>query len=97
MSNTKHTPGPWEVTFNGVIVSSTSCETVAAPLYGFKPIARMEADAKLIAAAPEMAGALRDCAQFLLAHADMNDLTHPDTRTQKLIAAARAALAKAGL
>lgn len=94
MSNGKHTPGPWKVGQSG----NTICDMGPAPhdrfciaelggIYGEK-----EANAKLIAAAPDMAGALKAllfAQQHLISQFDDADLDAVDK--------ARAALAKAGV
>lgn len=60
------------------------------PGHEWLPMTETELNTKLQAVVHELADALRGCEQFLLAHADMNDLSHPDTRTQKLITATHA-------
>lgn len=51
MTNTKHTPGPWEVGEEGEILAGSS-EFLVATAYHGRPA--QEANARLIAAAPEL-------------------------------------------
>lgn len=70
MSNqTKHTPGPWRVKDNGSMEGPHVYGPVHpidggdyAPLAGYKGGALSEADARLIAAAPELLEACRQAA-----------------------------------
>jgi len=93
----KHTPGPW--TF-------TKARTIIHISNGVRPIAEVpcradkrtvypeaEANARLIAAAPEMLEALKAFAE--MPTSDESPGTHPDHDMDELIFAARAAIAKA--
>lgn len=55
-----HTPGPWAVTRDYSIVTDTTPAILLAKTYS----ANFAANAKLIAAAPDLGEALRDIAQF---------------------------------
>ena len=60
----KHTPGPWRTTPNGV-VTSDSCQIAhvgetSRPNDMVGSFERWDADARLIAAAPELLGALKE-------------------------------------
>lgn len=54
MSATSHTPGPWKATGNG-IHHGTACVAITH----MEPREQRQADARLIAAAPEMLAALK--------------------------------------
>jgi len=91
----KHTPGPWERSNNSVVSRKASCVVVRLPAQtdrvGDEPteqIERWDADARLIAAAPELLAALEATVSLLekLGHASDNSLT---------VSAARTAIAKA--
>lgn len=66
MDKPKHTPGPWRVT---AAKDTVRCDTVpnvgmVAECLGFERY-RREADAHLIAAAPELLDALKACAEAI--------------------------------
>lgn len=67
MSTTQHTPGPWNVEHPygepGVYVASPNTGLVAK-LYAPDAPANIEANAHLIAAAPELLSALREVMRF---------------------------------
>jgi hypothetical protein len=77
MSGMKHTPGPW---FRAGLIVKQDCgdrfgpqiARVAGPEVAIDP--ECEANADLIAAAPDMLAALDECKTFL------DDLTNPDAR-----------------
>ena len=56
---TKHTPGPWRIEDINQIVSPE--ENIVATVYfdGAEPLSEVKANAKLIAAAPELLGAIQ--------------------------------------
>lgn len=90
----KHTPGPWAVNkadLLDVYAPNNNAHTVAtvAVTAGDED----EANAKLIAAAPEMAEALRNFIGF----AGYHELEKHDLRLQLQLQEMRRALAKAGL
>lgn len=62
---TKHTPGPWSVSKYGDdynITFNDAGNWLATVYYDDDPVAgRPEADARMIAAAPDLLEALRDC------------------------------------
>ena len=94
MSAAKHTPGPWRTgdVFNTVFGppnGNPAPQTIATVARGDK------ANAKLIAAAPDMAEALRE-----IASGNAMDASKPYTMADVIVKyqdMARAALAKAGL
>lgn len=81
MTATSHTPGPWNATANGVH-RGTAC----VALTHMEPREQRLADAKLIAAAPEMAEILRELIQ-----------EHGAALPVQLAGRAYGVLAKAGL
>ena len=92
----EHTPGPWAVDDSGIRIEAKSPDGSVMPLaaakeYGFGT-RRAEANARLIAAAPELLGALEG-----VALGGMH--THPDGHLVVLTAESwdrvRAAIAKA--
>ena len=98
-----HTPGPWYVVTgppNGVAVH-WSLDGQICPLRwtdGLRPDveARVMADARLIAAAPELLAALRECLEQLVAYEEQRWLGDgPADAGRPDIKAARAAIAKA--
>lgn len=95
--DTKHTPGPWHVTgkhaecevrYVGVDTSDRHSQQIAT-LYGFGG-EQQEANARLIAAAPELLEAIQEIE--LVATEDTSVL--PESPTWKAIEKARLALAK---
>lgn len=89
MGSAKHTPGPWKVSGHMV---RTECETswpVASCCYG--TAAQSDANARLIAAAPELLAA---CDAMLNAIADNTDIGF-DVDLNEAMRAARAAIVKA--
>jgi hypothetical protein len=96
MSNTKHTPGPWTaiITTDGTHEVTTSDgiypQTVAR-MYSTGKLMQSQApaNARLIAAAPELLEALSRVSEFLEANYSTADM--PD-----ILPVVRAALAKAG-
>ncbi len=103
---TKHTPGPWHVGAGsrGVRDVMASDRAIArlyaddAPSRGCDVPARVDADARLIAAAPDLAAALARLVELADdPEAQDDDATaHPEAMRLALDAA-RAALAKAGV
>lgn len=104
MNAVKHTPGPWlifphtngrlgqTVAFPGTeeFTATDICEIMPEDEYG-EAIRVADANAQLIAAAPELADALRATLHYVEA------LTVPSVTRHRVIESARAALAKAGL
>lgn len=95
-----HTPGPWEFASSGkgvrYIYASNRPQPIARPFtdLGRIPKDEFEANARLIAAAPELLDALEDLANDISERFDMDDpSTNPGIR--RAVEAARAALAKA--
>jgi hypothetical protein len=98
-----HTPGPWRVEGAGVIWSPAAKATIAAaselraeryvaftmPRFSSPDLAEIHANARLIAAAPELLAALHK----ILPHAEAQDCGGPDIGAD--LSLARAAIAKA--
>ena len=102
--NAKHTPGPWTARINdwsrwdilyakGILASVSKSDDPASPT----PVSEIEANARLIAAAPELLAAL----ELLLAFHEPDSLSDQNHDTRLRVEAdnawlsARAALAKA--
>lgn len=81
-----HTPGPWHV--DGIHVGSEAY--IVARVEAFEPRAEREANARLIAAAPELLAVVAD----LVATWDGYDETGPEP-LDALVEQARAAITKA--
>jgi hypothetical protein len=86
MSAAKHTPGPWHVSNVGWIASPF--ETICS-LYAVKGQREAQANGLLIAAAPDLLAALRDCLAYM-----ENDIGGPDCCRPERVQA-HAAIAKA--
>lgn len=90
----KMTPGPWKVSRSGFNVERTD---MAATIAILQPSANMKADARAIAALPDLIAAAKPIAETLSGSSD--DMT--DTLTVSItvgeLRAIRAALAKAGI
>lgn len=87
MNTTQHTPGPWYLDAHderGWFLLSESGPDIMA-----EPFDCADADARLIAAAPDLLSAL----EGMLEHADMGEINDEDTL--EAVNAARAAIAKA--
>jgi hypothetical protein len=82
--STKHTPGPWKYLPDAWIIADVG--SVVLTSQGME-----KADARLIAAAPDMLAALRELVEDYEAAYGGNDEDAPKALTQ-----ARAAIAKAG-
>lgn len=96
MSEVKHTPGPWEVS-KGFHKNRIADSDDAAIGYALGSNDEAEANARLIAAAPEMLEALYEAEEYFDNRADAdNDETGfvPNTE-MKLLVSIRAAIAKA--
>lgn len=94
MSETKWTPGPWEISsnFTGPLVISPAGKKDDAIAYVFGTTFRqVQADARLIAAAPDMAEAL----EKLIGWEDTIRTYIPNGGLTSALTAARSALAKA--
>ena len=85
MSATKHTPGPWEVTGSGDIVTSNGIVIAWTNVLGGM---EEEANARLIAAAPDLFDALLTLTTVVRERVTL-DATSPEIR------AAESAIAKA--
>ena len=75
MSGSKHTPGPWTTDLHGIIIAAptqvSNTQSRIAQMLDYhcpvKPLREMqEANAKLMAAAPEMANLLKEWQCFVL-------------------------------
>lgn len=92
-TNASHTPGPWKAHWNGLWKITTKAGWLVAHLsppkraHGVFEPANVEANARLIAAAPDLLAAL----QAIVSNQDMADGEEP----RRLIAEARAAIVKA--
>lgn len=82
----KHTPGPWVIDNDNVIYQ----EGTAEPIASAAPTADEKANAALIAAAPELLGALKMAEGYIAGVA-----TNEPEEQDKLMAVIRAAIAKA--
>lgn len=100
-TKTAHTPGPWRI--RGTNYGYTTCYVLGPPHkdggdYAPICVADTEANARLIAAAPELLAALEECEKDLIRSsndaydAEADSLAKRFMRTAK---AARAAIAKA--
>lgn len=95
---TEHTPGPW--TAQGTVVVAIGADVVIhiPALASVIPSRTERANAQLIAAAPTMRDALRECAEFLDDRADVLDgedgTPRPDA-FMSLLQVVQAAIAKA--
>jgi len=87
---TQHTPGPWEVSSRGLI-SQAEGSAYVAELHRNKYCESNPADYRLIAASPELLGALESVLETLA------NVARPGTPIELLdsVIAARAAIAKA--
>lgn len=83
MTDTQHTPGPWEIETNarGESCIATSWGSIA-DVYGLNLIA----NGRLIAAAPDLLAALQDVLPYV---------EFPNSQHKAQVAAAKAAIAKA--
>ena len=105
MTDSKHTPGPWfydperHPHHYGCNVGAESGENIATVHPGENGAAETIANARLIAASPELLVALEHSRQFILAHwVDHADRPKSDAQRQRIIKAdemVRAAIAKA--
>ena len=97
---TEHTPGPWHASYGGETITVSAARVVVARLAGgFRPQIR-EANARLIAAAPELLAALDEFYNAIsLGPLDAASQYGPDfdldAHVQAKAEKARAALAKA--
>lgn len=87
---TQHTPGPWTANTQTTRVQVNSRHVTVANVMGID--AKAQADAYLMAAAPELLDALRDLTNQFLERGVFMDPHHPD---RIALAAAEAAIAKA--
>lgn len=98
--NTKHTPGPWKAEgWKGIVVNDSNGHTLAlAPGCSYS-IEEMAANARLIAAAPDLLEALQNViASTALPSAWSDDISEAQWQRQRLDECrdfARAAIAKA--
>jgi len=60
MSKAQHTPGPWNASSHGDIVSAKHGEVDICAVFGRPQLGEGEANASIIAAAPELLEALKD-------------------------------------
>lgn len=90
-SGTSHTPGPWAQTYskNPQIVGTVSGKDIASTSARNVPLAQSEANARLIAAAPEMLEALQTLVESLTWEEKRSGTTYSGLED------ARAAIAKA--
>ena len=93
MENAKHTPGPWDTGEDGWIVESAKGWAVshAVVFRGKHGEGEDFANARLIAAAPDLLAALEELTRTAASLVDYHD----DPETEAAIDVARAAIAKA--
>ena len=89
MSEAKHTTGPWNVPFREFTKIKAANGAHIATSHKLTNLVNLEANSRLIAAAPDLLDALKALTHSL----DVEDLVHDDQRSS--FAAARAAIAKA--
>lgn len=94
----KHTPAPWEI-HDREVISKVPGSTMAIPVAAV-PLRNFDADARLIAAAPDLLEALRRLELAVLHNGDWDDgcFYHNGTSSPELqqpLEAARAAISKA--
>lgn len=98
--NAKHTPGPWKirrVTHYDIRIAPESepehVSIAGMAIWGEEHREELEANARLIAAAPELLEALKDCVQWLTAFAKGtgNEIIRETDRYQKYVSAIRSA------
>lgn len=92
----KHTPGPWKLNAGRCIetTSGTFFLSYGSDRYGnpnFREPVELDANARLVAAAPELLAALREVTRCLGWHAQQ----HPVGKNCIAVSQARAAIAKA--
>lgn len=88
MADAKHTPGPWVLKRDGVIVGGEVTmlprgavqQQVASACVVREENGDREANARLLAAAPELLALLREALEFVEDHADVTD--GPDGQPQ---------------
>lgn len=103
-----HTPGPWSVSrTTGIGIESVSqCDKASNAaavascwpfmwMSGEDSVATMLANARLIAAAPDLLSALRGFLEMYVAMVNSGDCGNWDAETEPQVIAARAAIAKA--
>ena len=90
-----HTPGEWfyRICGDGFVIRSRGAQGPIAGINGSRPITDAEANARLIAAAPELLAALNDALEALDAHAINYEPTGSNGKTARQVV--RAAIAKA--
>ena len=89
MSEAKHTTGPWNVPFREFTKIKAANGAHIATCHKLTNLVNLEANSRLIAAAPDLLDALKALTHSL----DVEDLVHDDQRSS--FAAAIAAIAKA--
>jgi hypothetical protein len=97
-----HTPGPWETrqltsstrVYSTEFNNAEICSIQRSRFASGPTTARREADARLIAAAPEMLAALKEIEWMFDGQEDINNNGGPND-AMKALAAARRAIAKA--
>lgn len=97
--NNKYTPGPWRAEgWKGVVVNGSDGVTLAlCPGDATKNgLEQVQANAKLIAAAPELVEALELCRTWFDCYGP-HEANKKTDKAREAVQAARAALAKAGL
>jgi hypothetical protein len=92
----KHTPGPWRISLVDETLIQGGGRDVAMACGDYDTdFERMEANARLIAAAPDLLAALIGL-QYILASAESNASGNPNhDHVQQRVGAVRAAIAKA--
>ena len=110
LATEKHTPGPWELYDElhrdeqyviGIRGTSIGTYVIASVDYGYsEPFeSQQQANARLIAAAPDLLAALKELGDWVAAGLQASDKAWPDARclqhTEEIAARARAAVDKA--
>jgi hypothetical protein len=91
MTTTKHTPGPWSVDGEGIKAIVRDANMMIVAIRHRMPGDAHEANARLIAAAPDLLAALNG---FVINEQNLND-EHFAGVQERLMKLARAAIAKA--
>jgi hypothetical protein len=93
MGNPKHTPGPWRVEYDHICTDDLSVRICRTPEPGRRAsISQQDANARLIAAAPELLEWLKESVEHAEKFIDADD---PENTIPGFYWSAKAAIAKA--